>query len=227
LRVSKEQAAENRRRILAAAARLFRERGIDGTGVDAITEAAGLTHGAFYSQFGSKEAVVSEALRLATEESRRLLEGLSKKGRSEALARFVKAYLAPSHRDAPGTGCAIAALGPDVARQSNAVRDRFTEALEGTLETLADLCPGTTAPQRREEAIALFSELLGALILARAVSDESLSRRILTTAANRLSATTRRESPGDPADGARASGHAGGNSRADRSRRRAPGQAAV
>jgi TetR/AcrR family transcriptional repressor of nem operon len=187
VRVSKEQAADNRRRILAAAARLFRERGIDGTGVDAITEAAGLTHGAFYSQFESKEAVVAEAVRLAIEESRRLLESLSKhKGRREALTNFVNAYLARSHRDAPGKGCAIAALGADVARQPKAVRDRFTEALEGTLETLAHLFPGKTAPHRHDEAIALFSEMLGALILARAVSDESLSRRILKTAANRL-----------------------------------------
>ena len=69
MRVSKEQAANNRRRILEAAARLFRERGIDGTGVDAITEAAGLTHGAFYSHFGSKEEVVAEALRLALDEA--------------------------------------------------------------------------------------------------------------------------------------------------------------
>jgi len=191
VRVSKKQAADNRRRILAAAARLFRERGIDGTGVDAITEAAGLTHGAFYSQFKSKEAVVAEAVRLAIEESRRLLEGLRDKGRSEALTSFVNAYLARSHRDAPGRGCAIAALGADVARQPKAVRDRFTEALEGTLETLADLFPGKTAPHRHDEAIALFSEMLGALILARAVSDESLSRRILKTAANRLPATTR------------------------------------
>src|SRR6266542_45485 len=112
MRVSKQAAAENRRQILTAAARLFREHGIDGAGVDAITEAAGLTHGAFYSQFESKEAVVAEAVRLAIEESRRLLEGLSKdKGRSEALTSFVNAYLARSQRDAPGKGCAIAALG--------------------------------------------------------------------------------------------------------------------
>ena len=166
--------------------------GIDGTGVDAITEAAGLTHGAFYSQFESKEAVAAEAVRLAIEESRRLLESLPKdKGRSEALTRFVNAYLARSHRDAPGTGCAIASLGADIARQPRAVRARFTEALEGTLETLADLFPGKTAPHRHDEAIALFSEMLGALILARAVSDESLSRRILKTAAKRSRATTR------------------------------------
>jgi TetR/AcrR family transcriptional regulator, transcriptional repressor for nem operon len=191
LRVSKEQAADNRRRILTEAARLFREQGIDGTGVDAITEAAGLTHGAFYSQFESKEAVVAEAMRLATEESRHALEGLSKgKGRSKALTRVVDAYLARSHRDAPGQGCAIAALGAEMARQPKAVRVPFTKALEEMLEKLADLAPGKAAPDRYSEAIALFSAMLGGLILARAVSDESLSRRIMKTVAHRLPATT-------------------------------------
>ena len=192
MRVSKEQAADNRRRILTEAARLFRERGIDGTGVDAITEAAGLTHGAFYSQFESKEAVVAEAMRLATEESRHALEDLAKgKGRREVLTRVVDAYLARAHRDAPGQGCAIAALGAEMARQPKAVRAPFTKALEEMLEKLADLAHGKTAPDRYDEAIVLFSGMLGGLILARAVSDESLSRRIMKTVANRLPATSR------------------------------------
>jgi len=191
VRVSKEQAADNRRRILMAAARLFRERGIDGTGVDAITEAAGLTHGAFYSQFESKEAVVAEAMRLATQESRHALEGLSKGKGSKALTRVVDAYLGRSHRDAPGQGCVIAALGAEIARQPKAVRVPFTKALEEMLEKLADLAPGKAAPDRYDEAIALFSGMLGGLILARAVSDESLSRRIMKTVARRLPATIR------------------------------------
>ena len=192
MRVSKETAAANRQRILAAAARLFREHGIDGTGVDAITEAAGLTHGAFYSQFESKEAVVAEAVRLAVDESRQMLEDLAKgSGRSEALSQFVAAYLERSHRDSPGNGCVVAALGADVARQSKAVRAAFTKALKGSLETMTELLPGKAGPYRYDDAIILFSGMLGALILSRAVNDESLSRRILKTAANRLPATTR------------------------------------
>jgi len=192
VRVSREQAADNRRRILTAAARLFRERGIDGTGVDAITEAAGLTHGAFYSQFASKEAVVAEALRLAMEESHDALESLAKKnGRREALTRVVDAYLTRNHRDAPGQGCAMAALGAEVARQRKAIRAPFTKAVEETLEKLSELCDGKAAPDRYDEAIALLSGMLGGLILARAVSDESLSRRIMRTVANRLPVTSR------------------------------------
>ncbi|MGH7819105.1 MAG: TetR/AcrR family transcriptional regulator [Vicinamibacterales bacterium] len=191
MRVSKEKAAENRRRILTAAARLFREQGIGGAGVDAITEAAGLTHGAFYSQFESKESVVAEAVRLAIDESRQVLERSSKgREKSRARSRFVAAYLARSHRDSPGNGCVIAALGADVARQPKTVRAVFTKALKDALETIADLVPGRAAPRRYDDAIALFSGMLGALILARAVSEESLSRRILEAMANRLTTTT-------------------------------------
>jgi len=171
---------------------LFRERGIDGTGVDAITEAAGLTHGAFYSQFSSKEAVVAEALPLAMEESHYALESLAKKkGRREALTRVVDTYLTRNHRDAPGQGCAMAALGAEMARQPKVVRTPFTKAVKETLEKLSELSHDTAAPDRYDDAIALFSGMLGGLLLARAVSDESLSRRILRTVANRLPVTRR------------------------------------
>ena len=95
MRVTKQKAADNRRRILSAASRLFRENGIDSSGVDAITEEAGLTHGAFYSQFESKEAVAAEAIRLALEGSRRAFEQAAKgKKRRQAFANIVDAYLA-------------------------------------------------------------------------------------------------------------------------------------
>jgi TetR/AcrR family transcriptional regulator, transcriptional repressor for nem operon len=189
VRVSKAKAAQNRRRILTSAARLFREQGIDGTGVDAITKAAGLTHGAFYSQFESKEAVVTEAVRLAIDESRQAFERSAKDGKNgKALASIVAAYLARRHRDSPGNGCVVAALGADIARQPKRVRAAFTKALKEALEILTGLVPGGAASRRYDDALTLFSGMVGALILARAVSEESLSRRILKTAANRLSA---------------------------------------
>jgi TetR/AcrR family transcriptional repressor of nem operon len=187
MRVTKQVAAGNRRRILTAAARLFREQGIDGAGVDAITEAAGLTHGAFYSQFDSKEAVVAEALRLVLDESRDLwARDASGQDRGDALERIIDRYLSPRHRDSPGVGCAVAALGSDVARQPRKIREVFTKRLEESLEILAGLVPARTASRRYDEAIRLFSTMVGALILARAVGNEALSRRILETAANGL-----------------------------------------
>src|SRR5687767_4589921 len=118
MRVSKQAAAENRQRILYAAAELFREHGIDGAGVDAITEAAGLTHGAFYSQFGSKEAVVTEALRLALDEGRESwMRHANGSQKPRALERIIDGYLSPRHRNSLGKGCPVAALGADLARQ--------------------------------------------------------------------------------------------------------------
>jgi TetR/AcrR family transcriptional regulator, transcriptional repressor for nem operon len=184
MRVSRQAAAENRRRILDAATRLFREHGIAGAGVDAVTEAAGLTHGAFYSQFGSKEAVVAEALSLALDESRGLWEqrASGKDGR-RALGRIIDGYLSPQHRNSMGEGCAVAALGSDLPRQPRSVREVFTKRLEESLAALGKLMPGKTTTRRHDEAIQVFSTMLGALILARAVDDERLSRRILKTVA--------------------------------------------
>jgi TetR/AcrR family transcriptional regulator, transcriptional repressor for nem operon len=187
VRVSKEKAAQNRHRMLIAAARLFRENGIDSSGVDAITETAGLTHGAFYSQFDSKEAVVAEAIDLALEESRHMLQqaAAGKNGR-KALANILDAYLARAHRDSPGDGCVIAALGPDIARQPKRVRDAFTRGVKRSLALLAELVPGHNGSHRYEEAMATLSCLVGALILARAVNEAAFSRLILEAAAHRV-----------------------------------------
>jgi TetR/AcrR family transcriptional regulator, transcriptional repressor for nem operon len=186
MRVSKQAAAENRRRILTAAAQLFREHGIDGAGVDAITEAAGLTHGAFYSQFESKEAVVVEALSLVLDESNELwVKGAGGADKRRALDTIIDGYLSPRHRNALAKGCAVAALGSDLPRQSKKVREVFTKSLEEGLEVLAGLVPAKAA-SRHDVAIQLFSAMVGALILARAVGGESLSRRILETVAKGL-----------------------------------------
>jgi TetR/AcrR family transcriptional regulator, transcriptional repressor for nem operon len=192
VRVSRQTAAENRQRILTTAARLFRERGIGGAGVDAITEAAGLTHGAFYSQFGSKEAVVVEALRLALDESNQLwVQGASGTDKGRALERIIDGYLSPRHRASLGNGCAVAALGSDLPRQPKKVREVFTKRLEEGLQVLASLVPAGGASHRDDVAIQLFSSMVGALILARAVGDDPLSQRILKTVAKGLKGVAR------------------------------------
>src|SRR5690348_8595427 len=123
MRVSKEKAAENRDRILTEAARLFRERGLSGVGVDALAGAAGLTHGSLYSQFGSKERLAAEAL------SHALAGNSAKVEAARSLAGYVERYLSTEHRDGPGGGCALAALGGEVPRQGPAVRQSFTQGL--------------------------------------------------------------------------------------------------
>ena len=148
MRVSKEQAAENRARILAETARMIREAGIGGVGVDALTRAAGLTHGSLYSQFGSKERLVAEALAHA-------LENSGDKTRKElgapdgALATVVARYLSPAHRDAPGGGCALAAIGPEAARQGGSVRRVFTARRARASPTASPPSSRPAVPSRR------------------------------------------------------------------------------
>jgi TetR/AcrR family transcriptional repressor of nem operon len=186
MRVSKEKAAQNRERILASAARLFREHGIDATGVDAITEDAGLTHGGLYSQFGSKEAIAAEAIRFALARAKRVWQrALERNPGMAALPAIVDGYLSRAHRDAPGTGCVVAALGTDIARQPRRVRQAFTREVKDDLEFLSRLMPDDGKEGRYEDAIATFASMAGALILARAVNDEELSDLILKSTAKR------------------------------------------
>ena len=132
MRVSKERAAQNRQKILTAATRLFRERGIGATGVDAITEDAALTHGAVYSQFGSKEAIAAEAMREVMAGARRLWRRLlERNGRKQTLPAIVAGYLSRVHRDSAGKGCLVefisSAATDCVARFVRWIRARVRE----------------------------------------------------------------------------------------------------
>jgi len=187
MRVSKEKAAQNREQILTAAARLFREQGIGATGVDSITDDAGLTHGAVYSQFGSKEAIAAEAVRLALSRSKHLWDRMAeRRGKKKVFPAIVEQYLSAAHRDHAGQGCVIAAIGSEIARQPRSVRDSFTREFKHSLEYLADLMRENTSPRNTEDAIAAFVTMVGALIIARAVNDETLSDLILKSTAKRV-----------------------------------------
>ena len=196
MRVSKEKAAHNRERILDSAARLFRERGIDATGVDSITEDAGLTHGGLYSHFGSKEAITAEAIRFALARAKRVWQrALERNPGKNALPAIVDGYLSRAHRDAPGTGCVVAALGTDIARQPRRVRQAFTREIKDDLEFLSRLMPDDDPSRTYEDAIVTFASMAGALILARAVNDEPLSDLILKSTALRVIKRPKRRAP--------------------------------
>jgi TetR/AcrR family transcriptional regulator, transcriptional repressor for nem operon len=181
MRVSKEQAAKNRERILEAASRLMRERGISSVGVDALTEAAGMTHGSLYSQFGSKERLVEEAV----------VHAIAAKGREVpevfALGDYISEYLSAAHRDEPGSGCPFAALCCEMSRQGRSVRERFTAGVRGMVGLLRGRMDSALKPRQREEkALATVASLVGALVLARAVNDPKLSDDILRATRNAL-----------------------------------------
>jgi len=171
--VTRKQATANREKVLDVAGTLFRERGFDGIGVADIMKRAGLTHGGFYGQFGSKDD-------LAAETTARVLgkagwqERLTGKA-NPSFGDMVRAYLSPRHRDDPGTGCLLSALGSEAARQPRAVRRAFTDGFRDRIDALLKLVPGRSQAARREKALATMAGLVGALILSRAVDDPALS----------------------------------------------------
>jgi TetR/AcrR family transcriptional repressor of nem operon len=187
MRVSREKSAETRERILDVAATLFREKGFDGIGLADIMKAAGLTHGGFYKHFGSKDDLEAQATSVALATTAALWGRLIKHAAARPLSAFTGEYLSPRHRDDPGKGCAVAALGADVARQGERVRSAFTAGLEPFLQLLSNAVPGRSKAVRRRKAIATMAELIGTLILARAVDDPALSDEILAATSLNLS----------------------------------------
>jgi len=175
VRVSREQFTENGQRILDAAARLFREKGFEGVGVDGIMEDAGLTHGGFYGHFDSKADLAEQACAAALERS-------AKKWETLELAEIARSYLSKKHRDNPGSGCVMAALGGEVARGSDGLRTTVTDGVRAQIGILEGVVGGGKGG-RREKAIATLSGLVGAMVLARLVDDPTLSDEILTHAA--------------------------------------------
>lgn len=191
VRSTQEQAAANRERILGIAAQGFREHGFDGLGVAALMRSAGLTHGGFYSHFASKEELMALAVRRAVDDMladwRRRAEACP----GDPLGAITGPYLSRAHRDRPGTGCLMAALGPESARQPPQVRRAVTECCEHVLATLAALVPDPDPETRRRQAIRLFATLVGAMVVARAVDDPALSDTVLDAVRSDIGATPR------------------------------------
>ncbi|MFB4285596.1 TetR/AcrR family transcriptional regulator [Nonomuraea sp. MTCD27] len=183
-RVSREQAQENRKRIVETASRLFREQGTHVSVAD-LMKAAGLTHGGFYKQFASKEALVDEATAHAfgefQERHTAALEQYA--GRPEAAQRaFIEAYLSIEHRDDAGDGCPVAALATDIAREPGD-REAHRVYAEGVTDFAAWLATDD------QDGITRLCTMFGALLLARATRDTPLSEEILTAARAVLTAT--------------------------------------
>jgi TetR/AcrR family transcriptional repressor of nem operon len=186
MRVSREKAAANRERIIDAAGALFREKGFDGIGLADIMKAADLTHGGFYGHFASKDDLVAQASERAVARAATNWGKVIADAPRNPYAALLNHYLSPRHRDDPGHGCAFAALSGDAARCGKPVRAAFAEGLEPLIELVADAIPGRSKVTRRRKAVAAVAELVGALILARAVENTALSDEILGAARHEL-----------------------------------------
>lgn len=183
MRITRERAAENRARVVAAAARLFREKGFDGVGVAELMRAAGLTHGGFYNHFDSKEELEAAACEEVFERSIARIcavaEVEEEGARREAYEAYRRRYVSREARDAPAPACPMVAFAGDVSRKPAPVREAYAQGLRAYLDAFTAARGGT-----REAAMRSFFELVGTLTLARSVaaSDPELSEEILTAA---------------------------------------------
>lgn len=198
MKVTKAQAQANRAHVVETASHLFRERGFDGIGVAELMAAAGFTHGGFYKHFGSKADLMAESTACGIEQTLALSEGAD-------AAAFVRDYLSREHRDDRATGCTLAALGGDAARQPDPVRVAFAEGVEHLVAALsqsrsdastadaassagaAEGVDAADAAQARARILDTMAHAVGAIVLSRACPDDSpLADEILAVSRNAI-----------------------------------------
>src|SRR3954449_8004412 len=177
MRYRKDQKQATRQRILEAAGRRFKQDGIGGAGVATVMSDAGLTNGAFYNHFTSKEDLVANVLAEQLRAQRHSLD--AQPSARPGLDAFIRSYLSPQHRDQCAEGCPSAALLDEIARRPSATRQIFTDELMRVIDDIAARLKPTDAEAARTDALALFGLMLGTLQLARALTDRELSDQLL------------------------------------------------
>jgi TetR/AcrR family transcriptional repressor of nem operon len=180
MRYSREHKQETHDRIVRKASVRLREKGAHGVGVADLMKEAGLTHGGFYAHFDSRDALVIEAFAYAMDRSiehwRKMTQDVKPEDRLPLIA---ESYLSALHRDDPGHGCSIPALGADIARESPKTRKAFAGKLDDMIEMLADHVPGLTRKAARKQAIATLATMAGTMLLARVAGSGELSDEVL------------------------------------------------
>jgi TetR/AcrR family transcriptional repressor of nem operon len=180
---SRAEKTKTHKRIVKIASRRFREKGLAGVGIADLMKEAGLTVGGFYKHFDSRDALVAEAVSSAFGAWKRQVDAAAYGGPAVSYAKLIDDYLNKAHRDDPGAGCTFSALAGDIARSDKKTRALATEQIRNDIQLIAGLLAGKDKNKdgARSKAILTFSALVGAMALARAVSDEALSLEILTT----------------------------------------------
>ena len=186
---SQAQKEKTHKRIVAIASKRFREEGLAGIGIADLMKEAGLTVGGFYKHFNSRDALVAEAVGSALELWKRQVDATASGGTPVTYESLVDEYLSEAHRNHPGTGCPVGALAGDLARSDKRTRALVSRKIRDNIQLLATLIRNTNKTDRRSarsQAVFTYCALVGAIGMARAVSDDELSREILKTAAQRL-----------------------------------------
>lgn len=182
MRVNRIQAEENRQAVINVASRLFRQHGFDGIGLKDLMEGAGLTQGAFYKQFPSKNDLAVQASVRAFERTSARWTTAAETHPEDPLGAVLAFYLSLSHREEKMDGCPIVALGSDAARQGSDVKAAFETGIKAHLETLGGLIGATDIHEPDGKAMAILSTMVGAMLLSRAVNDQRLSEGFLQAA---------------------------------------------
>ncbi|MET4799479.1 TetR/AcrR family transcriptional regulator [Bradyrhizobium sp. LB11.1] len=194
MRYSREHKQETHDRIVKKASVRLREKGAHGIGVADLMKEAGLTHGGFYAHFDSREALVIEAFAYAMDRS---VEHWRKQSDQVApekqLTQIVETYLSVLHRDNPGHGCSIPALGAEIARESPKTRKAFAGKLDEMIEMMTDFIPNLPRKAARKQAIATLATMAGTLLLARIAGSSELSDEVLKAGKDSALDSARRE----------------------------------
>jgi TetR/AcrR family transcriptional regulator, transcriptional repressor for nem operon len=200
MRVSRTQAEENRQTVINVAARLFREHGFDGIGLKDLMGAAGLTQGAFYKQFASKDDLAAQASVRALESATRRWSAAAEADPKNPLGAVIAFYLSMGHSEEIGDGCPVVALGADAARQGADVKASFEAGIRKYLEMLGPWVGEPEDEDATDKAMATLSTMVGAVVLSRAVNNKKLSKSLLQAAAKDVlaKASARDKQQGSP-----------------------------
>jgi len=183
VRYPAEQKAETREKILSTAARSFREHGSEMNGIGQVMKELGLTKGGFYRHFESKGDLYAAAVARAFEEQgKRLVAVADAAPKGAELRAVIEHYLSAKHLRAPGTGCPLAALAAEIARQPLEVRKRIHQSMLAYRDRMLPYIPGATVEEKRGRSFILFSGMAGALVAARAIAEPQTRKRALAAA---------------------------------------------
>ena len=185
MRYSPEHKAQNHEKILSMAARSFRERGGDSSGIGTVMKKVGLKKGGFYRHFKSKDDLFVEAVARALDETGRSMVQVAKSApEGQAPRAIIERYLSTGHANSPGSGCVRAALGPELARKPSAVRKRIEALLEAYRERLSPFMPGQTREGKLAKCRLLFPSMAGVLMMVRVIPDPQRREQRLREARN-------------------------------------------
>lgn len=183
MRYPVEQKAETHEKIIAAAARSFREHGSEGEGVARLMKDVGLTHGGFYRHFESKEDLYVDAIAKGFQQAADgMIAAAANAPRGEQLRTIIERYLSMGHLEDAGGGCVLSTLAAEIARQRPAIRARINSAMKSYRERLLPFLPGKDNAEKRRQFMVLFPSMAGVLMTARAMNDPAARKEMLSAA---------------------------------------------